>query len=187
MLPPHSVASQLKILMPVGTEITIVGEGEEGVWTRAHADGEHVVRPDTEADEADANRGGDHRRIAEDRFAREDGDDLVGEGESGQDEDVDLGMAEDPEEVHPENGGAAGLRVEEVAAQIAIDAEHDLRGRERADGDEDQAAGDEIKPDQQRHAAQLHAGAAHAERGGDDVERQCRCVPTPLSKMLSVQ
>ena len=49
--------------------------------------------------------------------------------------------------------------------------QHDLRGGQRADGDEDQAAGHEIEPDQQRHAAQLHARAAHAECGGHDVER----------------
>ena len=96
-------------------------EREEGVAERGHADGEHVVRPHAQADEADADRGGDHRRIAEDRFAREDGDDLVGEAEGGKHEDVDLGVPEDPEEVRPEDGGAAGLRVEEVAAEIAVD------------------------------------------------------------------
>ena len=130
-----------------------------------------MVGPDAEADEADADRRRDHGGIAEDGFARKHGNDLVGEGEGGQNEDVDLGVAEDPEEVHPENRGAAGLRVEEVAAEVAVDAEHDLRGRERADGDEDKAAHDEIDPDQERHAAELHAGAAHAERGGDDVQR----------------
>ena len=55
-----------------------------------------------------------HGRIAEDGLAREDGNDLVGEGEGGQHQDVDLGMAEDPEEVHPEHGRAAGLGIEEV-------------------------------------------------------------------------
>ena len=147
------------------------GEDEEGVAGRTHADGEHVVRPDAEADEADGDRRSDHGGIAEDGLAREDGDDLVGEGEGGQDEDVDLGMAEDPEEVHPQDGGAAGLGVEEVRAEVAVEHEHDLRGGQRADGDEDQAAHDEVEPDQQRHAAQLHARAAHAEDGGDDVER----------------
>ena len=117
MLPPQMVASQLKILMPVGTEMTMVEKHEEGVGAGGHADGEHVVRPDAEADEADADRGGDHGRIAEDGLAREDGNDLVGEGEGGQHQDVNLGMAEDPEEVHPEDGRAAGLRVEEVASR----------------------------------------------------------------------
>ena len=51
--PPQSVAIQLKILMPVGIAMSIVGEREGRVGDRAHADGEHVVRPDAEAQEAD--------------------------------------------------------------------------------------------------------------------------------------
>jgi hypothetical protein len=30
--------------------------------------------------------------------------------------------------VHPEGGGSAGLRVEEVAAEVSIDEQHQLRG-----------------------------------------------------------
>ena len=131
--PPHMVASQLKILMPVGMPTSMVERTKKALLDRGHADGEHVVRPHAEADEADAHRGRDHGRIAEDGLAREDGNDLVGDGEGGQHEDVDFGVAEDPEEVHPEDGGAAGLGVEEVAAEIAIDEQHDLRGGERRD------------------------------------------------------
>ena len=147
------------------------GQYEEGVGPGGHADGEHVVGPDAEADEADANGGGDHRGITEDGFAREDGNDLVGEGEGRQDEDVDLGVAEDPEEVHPEDCGAAGLGIEEVGTDVAVEHEHDLRGSERADGYEGEAGGGEVEPHQQRQATEGHTGAAHAERGGDDVHR----------------
>ena len=111
-----------------------------------------------------------HRRIAEDGLAREDGNDLVDKGEGRQHEDVDLGMAEDPEEVHPQNGRAAGLRIEEVRAKVAVERQHDLRCGQRADSDEDQARHHQVEPDQQRHAAHLHALAAHADDGGDDVE-----------------
>src|SRR5580692_10252944 len=88
--------------------------------------------PDAEADEADADRRRNHGGIAEDGFAREDGNDFVGEGEGRQDEYVDFGVAEDPEEVGPEEGGAAGLRIEEVAAEVAVNDEHGLRRGERA-------------------------------------------------------
>ena len=147
------------------------GKDEEGVCGRAHADGEHVVRPDAQADEADAHRCRHHGRIAEDGLAREDRNDLVDKGEGRQDEDVDLRMAEDPEEVHPQHGRAAGLRIEEVRAEIAVERQHDLRGGQRADGDKDQARHHQVEPDQQRHAAHLHALAAHAEDGGDNVQR----------------
>ena len=41
------------------------------------------------------------------------------------------------------------------------------RGR---DGDEDHARHHKVQPCKQRHAAQLHAGAAHAENRGNDVD-----------------
>ena len=47
--PPQMVASQLKILMPVGTEMIIVASVKKVLWPGAHADGEHVVRPHAEA------------------------------------------------------------------------------------------------------------------------------------------
>jgi hypothetical protein len=97
-----------------------------------------VVRPDAQADKADGDRSRHHRRIAEDGLAREDGNDLVDEGERRQHQDVDLGMAEDPEEVHPQHGRAARLRIEEVRAQVAVERQHDLRRGQRADRNKDQ-------------------------------------------------
>ncbi len=38
------------------------------------------------------------------------------------DQDVDLRMSEDPEEMHPDHGRAARLRVEKMRAQIAVQA-----------------------------------------------------------------
>ena len=66
----------------------------------------------------------------------------------GHDEDVDLGVAEDPEEVHPQHGRAAGLGVEEVRAEIAIEQQHDLGGGQRADREENHAGHHQIEPDQ---------------------------------------
>ncbi len=143
---------------------------EEGVAERSHADGEHVVRPYTRADERDAHRGGDHGRVAEDGFAREDGNDLVGEREGGQHEYVNFGVAEDPEEMRPQDSGAAGLGVEEVTAEVAVDEQHGLRGRKRADGDQDEERHGGVEPRQERDAQQGHSLAAHAENGGDDVD-----------------
>jgi hypothetical protein len=40
---------------------------------------------------------------------------------AGSIEDVDLGVAEDPEEVLPEDGLAAGGQVEEVGAELAVE------------------------------------------------------------------
>ncbi len=44
------------------------------------------------------------------------------------DQHVNFRMTEDPEEVHPDQRGTAGLRVEEMSAKIAVDHQHELRG-----------------------------------------------------------
>ena len=119
-----------------------------------------------------ATRGADHRGIAEHRLAREDRDDLGREAEAGQHQHVHLGVAEDPEEVLPQHRRASGLRVEEVRAEIAVEHQHDLRGRQRSEDDEHHAGRDQVEPDDQRHAAERHAGTAHAQDGRDDVDRR---------------
>ena len=171
IFPPHMVASQLKILMPVGTEIAMVVNHEESIALCAHAYGEHVVRPDGHAQEPDRHRGRHHDRIAEDCLPREDRNNFGDESERGDHEDVDLRMAENPEEMHPDDGGTSGLRVKEVPAEIAVNQQHDLRGGEGADGEQHQAGHDEIEPGEQRHFAEGHSGAAHGNDGGDDVDR----------------
>ncbi len=114
----------------------------------------------------------DHHRIAEDRLARKYRNDFRGEGEGWDDEYVDFRMAEDPEEMHPDYGRAAGLRVEEMSAEVAVDQQHDLRRRQRTDREEHQACHHEVEPGEQRHLAQRHARAAHAKNGGDDIDRR---------------
>ena len=99
MFPRQVVASQLKILIPVGTAMIIDGDHEESLQIAGHADGEHVVGPDAHRVEADRQRGERDRRVAEDRLAREDGDHFGDDADRGQDHDVDLGVAEEPEDV----------------------------------------------------------------------------------------
>ena len=63
----------------------------------------------------------DHDRISENRFARKHRNDFRHESKTRDDQDIDLGMPEDPEEVHPDHRRAARLGIEEMTAQIAID------------------------------------------------------------------
>ena len=56
ILPPHIVASQLNVLMPVGIDDQHGGKSEEGIAEGRHADCEHVMRPHAKADEPDAHR-----------------------------------------------------------------------------------------------------------------------------------
>jgi hypothetical protein len=80
-----------------------------------------VVSPHAEAVGGDEHRGEDEAAIAEDGLAREDGDDFGHYPEEGQDQDVDLGVSEEPEEVLPQDRVSAG---EELGAHSPIQEEH---------------------------------------------------------------
>src|SRR5260370_19455091 len=97
------------------------GQGKKRVAGRCHADGEHVMRPHAQADEPDRARCRDHHAVAENHLAREDRDYLGGESESGNDQDINFGMAEDPEEVLPQYRRPSRLSVEEVSAEEAVE------------------------------------------------------------------
>src|SRR6185437_14091065 len=79
-------------------------QGEEG-----QADGacrEHVVRPYGHGQCADGDGGEDQTLVAPDRLAAEDRDYLGDDAEEGKRDDVDLWMAEEPEQVLPQDGAA---------------------------------------------------------------------------------
>src|SRR5438445_244729 len=89
----------------------------------------------------------------------------------GRDSEHDSGKAGD-QTLKKEADAKEHGRVEEVGTEIAVEHQHDLRRGERADSDEDQSGDNGVQPGQQRHAGELHAGAAHTERGSDEVDRR---------------
>ncbi|KAG1082862.1 hypothetical protein G6F40_014968 [Rhizopus arrhizus] len=111
------------------------GEHEVDLAAQRHAHGEHVVGPDDERQERDRGGGVHHRLVAEQRLAAEGRDDLADHAEGGQDHDVDLGVPEEPEHVLVQDGVAAGGRVEEARAEVAVGQHHgDGRGQHRHHG-----------------------------------------------------
>ena len=146
------------------------GQGKGGVAIGTHPNREHVMGPNAHADETDGDSGADHDGIAEDGLAGEDGDDFRSEGKTGDDQDVDLRVAENPEEMHPQDGGAASLSVKEVRAEETIESEHHLGGRKGRNDDEHQASRDQVEPGQKRHLAEGHAGTTEAKDGGNKVD-----------------
>ena len=69
--------------------------------------------PHPEAEEADRGPGEDHCRIPEQWLAGEGGEDLGDHPHGGEDQDVDLGMAEQPEQVLPQDRVPASHGLEE--------------------------------------------------------------------------
>ena len=82
------------------------------------------MRPDNKTDHTDRNHGISHAEIAEYGFFGEGGDDLADHAEARDNEDVDLGMAEEPEQMLPEQRIAALGRVEERGAEVPVGKQH---------------------------------------------------------------
>ena len=146
------------------------GHGEEQIERAAHADAEHVMGPDAQADEGDGHRRRGHELVAEQHLAREDGNHFRDHAEHRQDQDVDLGMAEEPEQVLPQIRRAAVGHVEEMGAELAIEQDHDQRRGQRRDRQQHLDRRPEHRPDEERHLAQRHARGAHAEDRGDEID-----------------
>ena len=121
-----------------------------------------MVRPDTKAHKSYADRGRHHYGIPEDWLAREHRNDLRSKRERRDNQNVDFRMAENPEEVHPQYGGATRLRVKEMGTQKTIERKHHLRSRKRRYRQEHHCGHDQVQPDKQRHLAECHPGTAQA-------------------------
>ena len=165
------VATQLNTFTPVGTAISIVAYMKKSWPVTGMPDRVHVVRPDDERQDRDRRGGVDHRRVAEQRLARERRDDLRDHAERGDGDDVHLGVAEEPEDVLVQHRVAAAGGVEEVGAEVAVGQRHGHRAGQHRHHRDQQVGGDQPGPAEQRHLHQRHAGRAHVEDGGDDVDR----------------
>ena len=93
---------------------------------------------------------------------------------AGRIEDVDLGVAEDPEQVLPEQRIAAGGDRVEVRAEEAVELQEHQRDRDDREGEDEQELHDERVPGEHRHAHQVHAWRAHVDDRRDEVERRRR-------------
>ena len=119
----------------------------------------------------------DHERVAEERLAREDRHDLGHDAEGRQDEDVDLGVAEEPEEVLPEQRvAAAGAGRRSACRDWRSKQQHHVRRGERRGwrtGSGTQLT--QHQPDEERHLRARHAGARMLQDGDDEVDRADGC------------
>ena len=146
-------------------------EHEERLQPDRHPDGEHVVCPNEHREEADADCRERDRLVAEDRLARKDGDDLRDDPHRRQDHDVDLWVAEEPEDVLPENGAAALRRIEEVRAGLPVDQQQRQAHRERRQHEDQHQGVDLDRPREERQAHPRHSGSSQVVQRDDEVDR----------------
>ena len=93
------------------------------------------------------------------------------QAETGQDHDIHLGVAEEPQDVLVEDRVAAPGRIKERGAEVAIGQQHGDGAGQNRQGQKDQPGGDKDRPREQRHLEQGHARCAHVQEGGDHVDR----------------
>ena len=139
--------------------------------TRVHSADKHVMRPDQEAQQPRRQASPQtmvlYRRSA---CARTPGMISIMMPKPGSPIDVDLRMAEEPEQMLPQQRVAAALvGHEEAGAGIAIEQQHEGSRNQRTDRKHEQHRGDELHPHQQRQAHQRQSRRAHVDRGGQEV------------------
>src|SRR5699024_8717400 len=130
---------------------------------------EHVVRPDGHGQAGDGQRREDHARVAEQRLTGEHRDDLGDDADERQQQNVDLGVAEEPEQVLPHDGATVG-RVVDVAAQLAVVQHAEGGGGQDREDQQGQDRGHQDVPGEDRHAEHGHARRTEAQDGGGHVD-----------------
>ena len=88
-----------------------------------------------------------------------------------QDEDVNLGVAKKPEQVHIEHRVATTPWVESGGVSVAIGEEHRESTRKHGQGEQEQKVGDEHAPHKQGNSLHRQCRPAHEKDGGENVDR----------------
>jgi hypothetical protein len=106
------------------------------------------MHPQTERKQPGCEQGEHHQGIGEYRAARERGNDRGHHTQRRDENDVDLGMAEEPEQVLPQQRVAAFRRIVEVRADQAIHDEERARDHHRRHREQHHEAHDQHGPDE---------------------------------------
>ncbi|PAV70575.1 hypothetical protein WR25_26045 [Diploscapter pachys] len=137
--------------------------------------GEEMVDPDGEAQHRDRHRRDDQRGIPVQVLAGEGRHHLRIDAERGQDQDVHLRVAKQPEEVGIVHHVPAEVVGEHVEAEIPVEREQARRDGQRRQREDHQDRGAERRPAEHRHAHHSHARTAQlVERAGDVDPRHRR-------------
>src|SRR5699024_3247609 len=141
-------------------------EGEERKQNRAGD--EHVVCPHSHGQSSNGQGREDQTHVAEHRLAGEDREDLGDDAEERQSQDIDLRVAEEPEQVLPQDG-ATVARVVDVAAQLTVVQNTQCSSSQQREDKQDQQRGNEDIPGEDRHAEHGHTRSTQHQDGRDHV------------------
>lgn len=130
-----------------------------------------MVRPNHQAEHTDTRHGVDHPDGAKHGLSRKGGDHVADQTKPRQDEDVNLGVAKKPEQVHIEHRVPTSPRLESGGVGVAIGEEHRESTRKHGQGEQEQKVGDEHAPHKQGNSQHFLTRAAHLQDCGEKVDR----------------
>ncbi len=146
------------------------------------------MRPHHHREHGDRDDRPDHRAVPPERAPRVVGDHLGDDADRREDQDIDLRVAQKPEEVLPqERTAAAGrsferdatnhetTRQEEARAGIAIHQLEDRRRLQRRKREQEEQRRHQLRPDEKGEPAQGEARRAQLDDRRDDIHRVERC------------
>ena len=130
---------------------------------------EHMMRPHRHRQRRDAEGRVHQRGVAEDRLTREHRHHFADDPEEGQRDDIHLGVAEEPEQVLPQDHTAVG-RVVDVRPKAAVGGQAEQRRGQQREDQQHQDRRHQDVPGEDRHPEHRHTRCAHADHRGDHVD-----------------
>ena len=177
----HRLTTQHSTRIADGIVISSVVRAKTPPSSGIHAADEHVMSPNDQAQRDDRDPAAGHDLVAEDRLADECREDLRGNSHRRNDDDVHLGMTEEPEQVLPQQRMASGVGDQLVAHHQARRHEETRSGnpvgqqqnsgsqQHRKDQDRNQRTR-KHPPNVQRQALHQHALRARLQNRRDVVQ-----------------
>ena len=144
MEPRHMVPIQLKILTPVGTAMSMVVMVKTELAMGPNPTVNIWWLHTAQLHDGDDDTGEHYDRVPEQRFAAEGGYHFGHDAHCRQNQDVDLGVAEEPEQVLPQDRVAAGGGIEEVGAKLPVRGKFDEGHGDDREGQHQQDAGNQV-------------------------------------------
>ena len=148
------------------------GGGKESQRHVRDAGGEHVVHPQPEAEKGQRHDRRDDRTITQQAGARHDGQDGRHRARRRQEDDVDFRMAEQPEQMLPQQRRSAEFGRIEGPAKGALDLQQDRPQDQRRKAEHHHARRPQQIPGEDRHPVEPHAGRAQLQDRHGDLDRR---------------
>ncbi|EGE59446.1 hypothetical protein RHECNPAF_2190041 [Rhizobium etli CNPAF512] len=146
------------------------GGGEEAASETRQTGNEHVMDPKPESQNTGRDHRQDKRQIAENRAPGEGRDHGGHHADGGQEDDVNLRVAKEPEQVLPEKDVAAFRGIVELCTDQPVENERRGAEHDRRHGQNDEKGRHQHRPDEERNAIERHARCPQLEDGHDDFD-----------------